>query len=374
VQRRDIEDITHVLARRKWLIVAVVVVAAVLSVAYAGIGKSGITSEVSISIDAPIALTARPAEILDAGREAARLTDLLESSVDNPTDEVGVRADLLRRAVIVRATAQTQAAADALAAATAERYIERRQAEFADDLEVERVLRRQRVDALQQQIDELDESMVDAPTDQSSALRDQRLQLIQEKLNQQTELAAVELTIERGDVGLTATLPTPGGSSTSSVGLVLFVVVGGLLGLFSGCALALALDSLDHRLYTRRDVEAVGGGTQHVAVLGEDDPDGLANSELTLLQRVSPSGSVILRATHRDIEGDERLEELGFPIASDLSDVPAGESVIVALRQGVTTDAELVHRLTALDVCGSPVAALLLYNVPLRELDWARRR
>jgi hypothetical protein len=61
-------------------------------------------------------------------------------------------------------------------------------------------------------------------------------------------------------------------------------------------------------------------------------------------------------------------------VVSDVGDVPAGAGVIVAVRHGVTTDIDLVHRFTALDVSGSPVTALLLYDVPQKELDWARRR
>ena len=370
MQRRDIEDITHVLARRKWLIVATALLVAVVSVVYAGIGKrGGISAEVSISIDEPVALTARPAVILDADREAARLSDLVDDA-----EEVGVRADLLRRAVVVRASAETEAEAEALASAVSESYVEQRRAEFAEDLGLEAAISRKRIDALQQQIDELDDALADVDGAQSSALRDQRVQLVQSKLEQQTELAAVELSIERGDVGLTASAPTAAGSTGGSVGLVLFALIGGLLGLLGGCAIALGLDSLDHRLYTRRDVEAVAAGSRHVAVLGENDLDGLERSELALLERVSPSGSVIVRAPHKVTGGDERLDELGFAVVADVSDVPDGSGVIVAVRHGATTDIDLVHRLTALDVSGNPVAALLLYDVPRNELDWARRR
>lgn len=246
----DLRAVVGMLRRRLWVIVLAAVVGAGVAYAVSELSDPSYESTTVLlfrPLQLPVQLTGLPLEIpSDAARDATTNQKLvsLESvraaaaarlgggvTADTLKDDVTVTLDGESELVNVTGKASTPAQAMRIADAVASAYVAQSAAQ------VRRTLRTT-IEAVRQQVRETSPNAKASQAAQAIALR---------------RLLLLEAT-SQGDVRVVQSAQPPDGASSPRT--VLSVVLGGILGMIVGVALALAIEQFDRRLRGAEQVEA----------------------------------------------------------------------------------------------------------------------
>ncbi len=270
----DLADYIRIVARRKWLILAVVALACAAAFAYARSQPTKYTASAQLEFPEPAQPVASPnpkviqgyvqdqASFVKSQTVAARAADILDTATEPRSllADIEVVTNEESRVVTVRATAETAAAAQRQAQAFAQAYVQLRTEEGKADLD--RVLATK--DAT---VAAADDALAVASRQYDAACRDAteaRCAIALRSLDDATQ-ALSEAKVDRANAASTPIdagrilSPAVRPTKPSTPGPVRTVALGGLAGLILGICLAFVRDRLDSRVRDKAEIQSTIG-------------------------------------------------------------------------------------------------------------------
>ncbi|MEJ7584590.1 MAG: polysaccharide biosynthesis tyrosine autokinase [Acidimicrobiales bacterium] len=270
----DLADYLRVIQRRKWLILLVIVVMAVLAFAYSKSQSTLYTTGVLLKFAEPDDLASPNPRVLQAysADEASfvRSTTVASQAAKRLKTDVEPRMLLKDLSVVateslvvnVRYTGKTPLVTQARAQAFADAYIDLRGASAREDRDRLLAVKDREIAALEQAEEQTTEQLARdcSPEVDNTALC---LSTSQDLGDITTDLRAARLArdeidsvpIDSGTIFSPAPLP----KAPSSAGPVRTVALGGIMGLVLGLCLAFVRDRLDSRVRNKGEIEAAIG-------------------------------------------------------------------------------------------------------------------
>ena len=281
----SLRDYAQVVARRKWIVIAAVVVAIALSLLLSALKTPVYESSAAVLVRARTSDTVF-SNVNTAYNDAKRATDteikLIESEVvakrvmkDLGLTEVPPKAsgasDGNTDVVIVTVQHGDPTMAKQLADGYVQAYIEVRREQAVSGLVSAGSELQKKVTQIQDQIDALDKQVADAPTDQQQAIKDslaaQRRVLVDQQslFKQRLDQLQVDAALATGGAQSVreAELPTSPVEPTP----VRSAVLAGIVGLLLGLGAAFLLDYLDDSIRTPDELARIGGGPSVLAAV-----------------------------------------------------------------------------------------------------------
>jgi hypothetical protein len=380
-EQPSFEDLIRAIIRRRVLVAVIVVVLTLLGAWYGKRTTSGgdYSAEATINIVDTNAITSEglllPTE-LKAPVEAARLTADLRTYAGELHESVTVKADVAGNSIIITAEGDTAAAAEELAISTGTSFVTARRQIDRNRFSEQAVFERQQLDQLEARLDQVNADLAGA-TEQSLALEGERIQLFDRLLRTGSRAAAVATNAEQFDSGLTEPVIVEPATPSASSGWIVFGIVGALLGALAGIGVALMLNSLDHRVRSRADVERITGGAPVLAVLG-NEVDAAEMERLTsrVAARRSPSPMVFVTdapsgGLSRALTGS--LESTGEVIVRPTADAVYESQAVIGIQAGQASDAQLAALVADFANQGVEVLGIVMWGVRAGDIEWARR-
>ena len=281
----SLRDYAQVVARRKWIVIAAVVVAIALSLLLSAMKTPVYESSAAVLVRARTSDTVF-SNVNTAYNDAKRATDteikLIESEVvakrvmkDLGLTEVPPKAsgasDGNTDVVIVTVQHGDPAMAKKLADGYVQAYIEVRREQAVSGLVSAGSELQKKVTEIQDQIDALDKQVADVPTAQQQAIKDslaaQRRVLVDQQslFKQRLDQLQVDAALATGGAQSVreAELPTSPVEPTP----VRSAVLAGIVGLLLGLGAAFLLDYLDDSIRTPDELTRIGGGPSVLAAV-----------------------------------------------------------------------------------------------------------
>ncbi|MGE3684976.1 MAG: hypothetical protein AB7J47_01300 [Acidimicrobiia bacterium] len=376
------EDLVRAIARRRVLVAACIVALALLGAWYGRQTTSGGNFEAEATINIVQSNVILPENVsapveLRASVEAARFAADIRTFAGELHESVTVKADVAGNAIIVSAEGETAAEAEELAVSSGTAFVEARRAVDRARYSEQAAFEQQQLTQLGERLDQVNTEL-SASSGSSLTLEGERIQLFDRLLQASERANAATTNAEQYDSGLTDPVIVEPAAPSSSSGWVVFGLIGALLGAMAGIGLALLLNSVDHRIRSRADVERIAGGVPILGVFGRRgaDPDELAALQARLAARRDPTAV----AGVSDADPSELPSDLGAALQSEdgltirrgTGALTEGQAVVLT-RGGRTTDAQLATILADLDARRVNVLGVVLWDVPAAELEWARR-
>jgi len=208
-------------------------------------------------------------------------------------------------------------------------------------------------------------------------LEGERIQLFDRLLKTNERAVAAETNAKQFDSGLTDPAIVEPATQGSSSGWIMFGIVGGFLGLMAGIGLVLLLNSLDHRIRSRSDVEHVANGVPVLAVLGVGGAEDSVYSNLAarVAARRGAGPAAFIAGSDAELPSGltESLRTTGdINVRNDLGSLVEPQA-IVGIRAGTVTDAEFASIVADLEARSVPLLGVVLWDVPRSDLAWAGR-
>lgn len=380
-EQSSFEDVIRAVARRRVLVAVSIVALAVLGAWY---GRRT-TSGAEFSADATInivdgnfidAESVRPPSELLALVEASRLTTDLRKYAGDRFESVTVKADVPAKGIVITAKGSTATEAEELAVNTGTAFVTARReldrTRFADQA----VFEKQSLKELQTRLDKVNTDLANS-TEQSLTLEGERIQLFDRLLKTNERAVAADTNAKQFDSGLTDPVIVEPATKGSSSGWIMFGMVGSFLGLMAGIGLVLMLNSLDHRVRSRADVEHIANGVPVLAVLGTGGADDRVYASLAARvaarRGAGPAAFIVGFDAQLPSGLTELLQSTGDTnVHNDIGSVVEPQA-IVGVRAGATTDAELASVVVDLEARRVALVGVVLWGVPRSDLVWAGR-
>ncbi len=380
-EQSSFEDVIRAIARRRVLVAVCIVAFAVLGAWY---GRRT-TAGAAYSADATInivdsnfieAENVRPPAGLSASVEASRLSSDLRKYAADRFESVTVKADVPANGIVVSAKGNSATEAEELAVNTGTAFVTARReldrARYADQA----VFEEQSLKELQIRLDKVNTDLANS-TEQSLTLEGERIQLFDRLLRTNERAVAAATNAKQFDSGLTDAVIVEPATQGSSSGWIMFGIVGGFLGLMAGVGLVLMLNSLDHRIRSRADVEHIAEGVPVLAVLGAGGADDSVYSSLVARvagrRGVGPAAFIAGSDAQLPLGLVESLQATGdTTVHIDIRSVVESQA-IVGVRAGAMTDADLASVVADLEARRVSMLGVVLWDVPRGDLAWAGR-
>lgn len=383
-EQRTFEDVIRSVIRRWQVILLSVAALTTLGAVYGKLvnASASYSAEASVSLGSPNVVLLgsddpqAPQRLL-AGPEADLLASRLVEFAGPDFEDVSVRSTTSNSSIIVTARGSSAADAEQLALSTSSAYVADRRESGRELYRLASDAQAAQADAFEIEIANLDEQLAASTTD-STGLQLQRIQLVEELLRNRRLAANAASNAERYDAGLGEPVLIEPAVSAGSSGWILFGGVGAMLGVLAGVGFALMLQSIDHRIRSRSDVERVASGIPVIGVVSRSgpDPDELDAIEARVRGRAEGNPVVFLAGAATESLAAGVLESLRKGGVGDVVRDMAGtdgRAMIVGVRSGQTKDVDLVAVLSDLELRRVPVLGVLLWDVADRDLRWARR-
>jgi hypothetical protein len=379
-----VSEHVQAIRRRLWWVVVGSLLGLVL-------GALTLRGEVSSNAVAQVSIEYRwdAAEVAEPGSDAKDATLRREQLIpDLESESLKVEGQDESRRIVFEAVSSDVDTATENAMEYATAYRDYRQADIDKRLDAEIALQKSALDVLQEKLDttaQLTPAAVDdAALVLEVILRTRRLSDLTQALGPNPIMGNPELVFTKSSpIGVNSTVPV----------LLLIILGGGV-----AASLAAFAGRLDHRLYSRADLERVVRGRPVLAVVeAGSDVSGLLPAVASLTDRYAPGAVVGIVGVGKDVGrlvsdvgrsmksgaatlSDDSASHLEFQVIdTSLSDDAAGlvqtrslDGVLIVSQAGTTQDTDLAAAVSSLGLIGTDIAGLVMIGVPARELAEAR--
>ncbi len=380
-EQASFEDVIRAVVRRRVLVAVSIIVLAVFGAWYGRRTTSGaqFSTDATINIVDSNFIDAEGVRIPSdplAGVEAARLSADLRKYAGDAYESVTVKADVNGKAIVITAKGPTATASNELAVNTGTAFVTARRQLDRTRYSDQAVFERQSLAELQTRLDKVNTDLANS-SGQSLILEGERIQLFDRLLKTNERAVAAESNAAQFDSGLTDPVIVEPATQGSSSGWIMFGIVGGFLGLMAGIGIALLLNSLDHRIRSRADVEHIANGVPVLAVLGSGGVEASAYSNLAARvaarRGVGPAAFIAGSDAQLPSGLTESLRSTGDTnVHNDIGSVVEPQA-IVGIRAGTVTDAEFASVVADLEARSVSLVGVVLWDVPRNDLAWAGR-